>query len=66
MPQQFADPRPRPGPHLGSQRHERIELRRRKHPERADIQPAVLFELPEIEDEIPDRNADARGEAVLG
>ena len=64
--QQFADPRPRLRPDFRSQRHERVERRRGEHAELADIEPAVLLELPEIEHVIADRDADARGEAVPG
>src|SRR6185312_11425000 len=48
------------------QRHERIERGYREHAERADIQPAILLELPEVEHVVADRNADSRGETVRG
>ena len=42
-----------------------IQRRHGKHAGLADIQPAILLELPEIEHIIADRNADARRETVL-
>jgi hypothetical protein len=64
--QQFADPRAGLRPDLWPQRHEGIERGRREHAERPDIKPAVLFEFPEIEHVIANRDANARGEAVPG
>src|SRR6478735_1608754 len=64
--QQFADPRPRLRPDLWSERHERVERRAREYAKRADIEPGVLLQLPEIEHEIADRDADTRGEAIAG
>ena len=61
MAQQLADPRPGARPDFRPQRHEGIQHRCRKDAEFADIQPAVLFELPKIEHVIADRDADARG-----
>ena len=66
VPQQLADPCARARPDFWSQRHERIELCRGEHSRLDDVEPAVLRELPEIEHVIADRDADARGEAVLG
>ena len=66
VPQKLADPRARARPDLWPQRHERIELRRGEYRGLDDIEPAILRELPEIEHVIADRDADARGEAVLG
>ena len=63
--QKLADPRPRLGPDLRPERHEGIERGAREHAERADIEPGILFELPEIEHVIADRDTDARGETVL-
>src|SRR5450631_1798702 len=65
MAQQFADPRAGARPPLRPQCHERIQHRRRKHTELADIQPPALFELPEVEHVIADRDADARRQPVL-
>ena len=59
--QQFADPRAGLRPDFWPQRHERIERGCGEHAELADIEPAILFELPEIEHVIADRDADAWG-----
>ncbi len=58
--QQLTDPRPRLRPDFWPQRHERIERGPGEHAERTNIEPRVLLELPEIEHEVPNRNADAR------
>jgi hypothetical protein len=64
MPQQFADPRTRAHPDLRPERHKGIERAGRKHRWFADIQPAVLRKLPQIEHVIADRNAEARRQAI--
>ena len=66
LPQKLADPRARVRPDFWSQRHERIELRRCEHRRFDDVEPAILRELPEIQHVIADRDADPRGEAILG
>src|SRR6185369_5966517 len=63
---QLADPRARARPDFWPQRHERVELGRGEHRGFDDIEPAILRELPEIKHVIADRDADARGEPVLG
>src|ERR1700738_844042 len=66
MAQQLADPRACARPDFWAQRHERVERGRGEHTEFADIEPAILFELPEIEHVIADRSPDARGKAIFG
>src|SRR4029079_9228763 len=64
--QYLADPRLRVRPDFWAQRHERVERRSRKHAKRADIEPGVLLELPQIEHIIADRNTNTWGEAIAG
>src|SRR5262249_23147195 len=66
MAQEFADPRARPRPHLGPERHEWIERSLREHAEFADLEAAILLECPEIEHVVADRDADTRDEAASG
>src|SRR5271168_4834132 len=66
MTQQLADSRTRARPDFRPQRHEWIERWRREHAEIADVEPAVLFKLPEIEHVIADRNARARRQSIPG
>src|SRR6516165_11189168 len=63
--QEFADPLAGRRPDLRAEPHERVERGGRKNRRLDHIDPAILRELPEIEDMVADRYTHARRKAVL-